>query len=56
MLNEQLNELIRQRDENFEKLGQWLLQKKYYEDNIKNLLEQQERLCEKIIAMMRGNE
>ena len=37
MTDKQLNELIQQRDENFKKLGQWQLQKKYYEDKIKNL-------------------
>lgn len=56
MSDNQLNELIQQRDENFKKLGQWQLQKKYYEDRIKNLLEHQEYLCNKIIGMMRDNE
>lgn len=56
MTNEQLKELIQQRDKNFKKLGQWQLQKKYYEDSIKNLLEHQEYLCNKIIEMTRNNE
>ena len=56
MTDKQLNELIQQRDENFKKLGQWQLQQKYYEDSIKNLLEHQEYLCNKIIRMMRDNE
>ena len=56
MTDKQINELIQQRNENFKKLGQYLLQKKYYEDSIKNLLEHQEYLCNKIIVMMRNNE
>lgn len=56
MTDKQLDELIQQRDENFKKLGQWQLQKKYYEDSIKNLLKHQEYLCNKIIRMMRDNE
>lgn len=55
MTNKQINELIQQRDENFKKLGQYQLQKKYYEDKIKNLLEHQEYLGNKIIAMMKDN-
>jgi hypothetical protein len=55
-MNETLEELKQKRDENFKKLGQWQLQKKYYEDRIKNLLEHQEYLCNKIIGMMRDNE
>lgn len=51
MTDKQLNELIQERDENFKKLGQWQLQKKYYEDSIKNLLQHQEYLCNKIIKM-----
>lgn len=56
MTDKQLNELIQQRDENFKKLGQWQLQKKYYEDRIKYLLEHQEYLCNKITGIMRDNE
>ena len=56
MIDKKLNKLIEQREENFKKLGQWQLQKKYYEDKIKNLLEHQEYLCNKIIAIMRDNE
>ena len=55
-MNEEINELIKQRDENFIKLGQWQLQKKYYENKIKNLLEHQEYLCHKICRMMRDSE
>ena len=55
MTDKQINELKQQRDENYKKLGQQLLKKKYYEDSIKNLLEHQEYLCNKIIVMMRNN-
>ena len=56
MTDKQINELKQQRNENFKKLEQQLLQKQYDEDSIKNLLEHQEYLCNKIIVMMRNNE
>jgi len=48
-----LEELKQQREENFKKLGQFMLQKQYYEDYIKNLLIKQEELCKKIFELER---
>lgn len=48
---EQLENLKKKRDENFKKLGQYLLQKKYYEENIEKLLQQQEELCNRIFKI-----
>lgn len=48
-----LEQLKQQRDENFKKLGQYQLQKKYYEDSIECLLKHQEELCNRIIRMER---
>lgn len=53
MMIEKLEQLKQQRDENFIKLGQYQLQKKYYEDKIKNLLEHQEHLCDKIYKIIK---
>lgn len=49
----ELEELKRERDENFKKLGQYQLQKSYYEQGIKRLTEIQEELCNRIIRMER---
>lgn len=56
MTDKQLNELIQQKDENFKKLGQYLLQKKYYEEHIEGLLKYQEDLCNRILRMERDND
>ena len=49
-----LEALEQQRKENFEKIGQYMLQKKYYEDEIKELLIYQENLCKKIFELKRS--
>lgn len=46
-----IEELKQQREENFKKLGQWQLQKHYYEHKIKCLTEAQEELCHRIFRM-----
>ena len=50
-----LEQLKQQREENFKKIGQYALQKAYYENGIKNLLIAQEDLCAKIIRLERDN-
>ena len=49
----ELKELQQQRDEIFKKIGQCMLQKKYYEQNIEKLLIEQELLCDKIFKIER---
>ena len=49
-----LEQLKQQREENFKKIGQYMLQKQYYENGIKNLLVMQEELCDKIFKLERG--
>ena len=49
----ELEQLKQQRDENFKKLGQYQLQKHYYEQEIKRLTETQEELCNRIIKIER---
>jgi hypothetical protein len=51
-----LDKLKHYRDENFKKLGQYLLQKKYYEEHIEGLLRYQEDLCNRILRMERGDD
>lgn len=51
-----IEKLKHNRDENFKKLGQYLLQKKYYEENIEVLLRYQEDLCNRILRMERNND
>jgi hypothetical protein len=51
-----IDKLKHYRDENFKKLGQYLLQKKYYEENIEVLLRYQEDLCNRILRMERDND
>ena len=48
---DELKELQQQRDEIFKKIGQCMLQKKYYEQNIEKLLIEQELLCDKIFKI-----
>jgi len=49
-----LEQLKQQREENFKKIGQYALQKSYYENGIKRLLVMQEELCDKIFKLERG--
>lgn len=49
---EQLKEL---RADNFQQIGQCMLQKKYYEEKIEELLKSQEELCTKIFQLERKN-
>jgi len=48
---DKLEQLKNQRDEIFTKIGQYMLQKQYCEDKIKNLLIAQEDLCNKIFNL-----
>ena len=50
---DKLEQLKNQRDEIFAKIGQYMLQKQYYENKIKNLLITQEDLCNKIFNLER---
>lgn len=45
-----IENLKKKRDENFAKIGQCLLQKKYYEERIEYLLNEQKSICSKIFT------
>lgn len=47
----QIEELNQLRDNNFKKLGQYMYQKQYYDEEIKKLLIQQQELCNKIFRL-----
>ena len=48
-----LEELKRERDNNFVKLGQWYMQNVYYERKLECLSKAQEELCNRIFRMER---
>ena len=51
---DKLETLKKVRENNFMEIGQCLLQKKYYEDMINNLLVAQEKICDDIFKLERG--
>ena len=50
-----IKELEEQREENFKKIGQYQLQKFYYEQGIEELLKKQQELCDRIYQLEKGN-
>lgn len=51
-----LKKMTQEREENFKEIGRMTLQVYYYLDKIMDLCERQEKLCNKIFKLERGQE